>query len=111
MAETSQVLEGASSTDRPPPPQLPEGGFDHPFHEPRWHLGATHEKQHPRTVSRDPPPDATFSFIFVSDRRAADVYSLQSYQGKAELVGEGEGRDDRWAMERRGPTTSTEQLG
>ena len=90
MGETSQVLKGATSTDLPSPPQLPEGGFDHPFREPSWNFGATHEKQHPRTVSGDPPPDATPSFIFVSDRRATDVCPLSSYQGKAELVGEGE---------------------
>ena len=103
-----QALEGTTSVERPPRPRLPEGGFYYPFQGPRLRLGATQEMQHPRTVSAGAPTCATLGFMSVSssDRRATDVRSLSLYQGKAGLVGESEKRRNRWAMERRGLTTS-----
>ena len=58
--------------------RLPEGGFNHPFQETAYDFGPRQGKEHPRTVSDDPPAPRQAYIVtrFLSDRRATDVRPL-----------------------------------
>jgi len=55
VTDSQKPSPGHNQPELGPVVQLPEGGFEHPFHGSGHHLEKNHGKEHPRTVSSDPP--------------------------------------------------------
>ena len=81
--------------------QLPEGGFEHPFHDSEDSDDDDETpyeglKERPRIVSRLGFPTSLQVLNIASPvRRAADVCPLQFYQRKTQMVGENKKRGHR----------------
>ena len=76
--ETVSTMEASGSHDQPGlgrAVQLPEGGFEHPFHSSGYHLEG-HGKEHPRAVSRVSPALLKVLDTTSPGRRPVDMCAL-----------------------------------
>ena len=84
---------------------FPDGHYIHPFHELVWEYEDNGGKEHPRTVRSHAVTLETTRFdrktTLVSDRRNADVRSLERHSGEIQLVGKDQGSRPRREMEAR----------